>query len=221
MMRAWLAAVLLGLPAIGCRRSAGLQACVAGANRQAAASTNSTLTAVPGIRVGHHTLERTADRLHGRARRRRCRRRRLAARRRPGHSRNRSARSAEHRSTRSTPSCCPAAARSGSMPRPGVVRWLEERGIGWPTAAGRVPIVTGAILFDLGVGSNPKIRPAADCGYRAAQGATDRTGRRGQRRRGRGRDGRQVRRRPADESRHRLRRASRCRTASSSRPSSR
>ncbi len=57
----------------------------------------------------------------------------------------------------------------------GVVRWLEERGIGWPTAGrARVPIVTGAILFDLGVGSNPKIRPAADCGYRAAQGATER-----------------------------------------------
>jgi L-aminopeptidase/D-esterase-like protein len=56
----------------------------------------------------------------------------------------------------------------------GVVRWLEERGVGWPTAAGRVPIVSGAILFDLGVGGNPKIRPTADCGYRAAQGATDR-----------------------------------------------
>jgi L-aminopeptidase/D-esterase-like protein len=56
----------------------------------------------------------------------------------------------------------------------GVVRWLEERGVGWPTAAGRVPIVTGAILFDLGVGGDSKIRPTADCGYRAAQGATDR-----------------------------------------------
>ena len=56
----------------------------------------------------------------------------------------------------------------------GVVRWLEEHGIGWPTAAGRVPIVTGAILFDLAVGGNPKIRPTADCGYRAAQ-ARDRS----------------------------------------------
>jgi L-aminopeptidase/D-esterase-like protein len=50
----------------------------------------------------------------------------------------------------------------------GVVRYLEERGIGFPTAAGRVPIVPGAILFDLGVGGDPKVRPTADCGYRAA-----------------------------------------------------
>ena len=56
----------------------------------------------------------------------------------------------------------------------GVVRFLEERGIGWPTAAGRVPIVAGAILFDLAVGGNPKIRPTADCGYRAAAAAADR-----------------------------------------------
>jgi L-aminopeptidase/D-esterase-like protein len=53
----------------------------------------------------------------------------------------------------------------------GVVRFLDERGIGYPTAAGPVPIVPAAILFDLGVG-NPRIRPNADCGYRAASGAT-------------------------------------------------
>ena len=36
--------------------------------------------------------------------------------------------------------------------RAGVVRWLEERNIGWPVgAAGVVPIVPAAILFDLGV----------------------------------------------------------------------
>ena len=56
----------------------------------------------------------------------------------------------------------------------GVVRFLEERGVGWQTAAGRVPIVAGAILFDLGIGGNPKIRPTADCGYRAAAAAADR-----------------------------------------------
>jgi L-aminopeptidase/D-esterase-like protein len=37
-----------------------------------------------------------------------------------------------------------------------------------------VPIVAGAILFDLGIGGNPKVRPTADCGYRAAAAATDR-----------------------------------------------
>jgi L-aminopeptidase/D-esterase-like protein len=55
----------------------------------------------------------------------------------------------------------------------GVVRWLEERKVGFPTSAGPVPIVPAAILFDLGIGK-PEIRPTADCGYRAAQGASGR-----------------------------------------------
>ena len=55
----------------------------------------------------------------------------------------------------------------------GVMRYLEERGIGYETRAGKVPIVPAAILFDLGVGGNPQIRPNADCGYRAAGAATD------------------------------------------------
>jgi L-aminopeptidase/D-esterase-like protein len=36
-----------------------------------------------------------------------------------------------------------------------------------------VPIVPAAILFDLGVGGRPEIRPGADCGYNAAKAATD------------------------------------------------
>lgn len=56
----------------------------------------------------------------------------------------------------------------------GVVRYLEERNIGWPVGRdGVVPIVPAAILFDLGFGGNPKVRPTADCGYRAASTATD------------------------------------------------
>ena len=56
----------------------------------------------------------------------------------------------------------------------GVVRYLEERKIGWKVgAAGVVPIVPSAILFDLGFGGDPKIRPTADCGYKAAQAASD------------------------------------------------
>jgi len=54
----------------------------------------------------------------------------------------------------------------------GVMRYLDERGIGFPTGVARVPIVPAAILFDLGVGGKPEIRPAADCGYRAAQAAS-------------------------------------------------
>jgi L-aminopeptidase/D-esterase-like protein len=55
----------------------------------------------------------------------------------------------------------------------GTVRYLEERGIGWRVgAAGVVPIVPAAILFDLGFGGDAKIRPTADCGYRAAAAAS-------------------------------------------------
>ena len=55
----------------------------------------------------------------------------------------------------------------------GTVRYLEEKNVGWKVgASGVVPIVPAAILFDLGFGGNPKVRPTADCGYRAAVAAT-------------------------------------------------
>jgi L-aminopeptidase/D-esterase-like protein len=58
--------------------------------------------------------------------------------------------------------------------RHGVVRYLEERNIGWRVgAAGVVPIVPGAILFDLGFGGSPRVRPTEECGYRAASAATN------------------------------------------------
>ena len=52
----------------------------------------------------------------------------------------------------------------------GVMRYLDERGVGYRTRAARVPIVPAAILYDLGVG-DPAVRPGADCGYRAARAA--------------------------------------------------
>lgn len=54
----------------------------------------------------------------------------------------------------------------------GVVRYLRERGFGFPTRAAAVPIVPAAILYDLGLG-DPSIWPDAEAGYRAAQAATD------------------------------------------------
>ena len=54
----------------------------------------------------------------------------------------------------------------------GTVRWLEEHDMGWDVRIAKVPIVPAAILFDLPVGGNPKIRPTADCGYRAAAAAS-------------------------------------------------
>jgi L-aminopeptidase/D-esterase-like protein len=52
----------------------------------------------------------------------------------------------------------------------GVMRYLEERDIGYETSGGRVPIVSAAVLFDLAIG-DPKIRPGADEGYKACLAA--------------------------------------------------
>jgi len=53
----------------------------------------------------------------------------------------------------------------------GVVKYLEEKHVGFSTAAGVVPIVPAAILYDLQVGKG-SIRPGPDCGYAAARSAT-------------------------------------------------
>src|SRR5262249_27550989 len=53
----------------------------------------------------------------------------------------------------------------------GVMRYLEEHGIGFDMRVARVPIAPAAILFDLGVG-DPKIRPDAEAGFRACKAAT-------------------------------------------------
>ncbi|HVR30837.1 MAG TPA: P1 family peptidase [Thermoanaerobaculia bacterium] len=53
----------------------------------------------------------------------------------------------------------------------GVMRYLEERGVGYAVGPVRVPIVPAAALFDLAVG-DPSIRPDAACGYQAARAAT-------------------------------------------------
>ncbi len=52
----------------------------------------------------------------------------------------------------------------------GVVRWCEERGIGFATRAGPVPIVVGMVIYDLGVG-DPSVRPGPEEGYAACEAA--------------------------------------------------
>jgi L-aminopeptidase/D-esterase-like protein len=52
----------------------------------------------------------------------------------------------------------------------GVMRWLEERGRGVTMGGGVVPIVPGAVIFDLPVGGWD-CRPTADFGYAAADNA--------------------------------------------------
>lgn len=49
----------------------------------------------------------------------------------------------------------------------GVMRWCEEHGIGFPTRQRKIPIVSAAVLYDLGVGS-ASAAPDAEVGYAAA-----------------------------------------------------
>src|SRR5439155_834659 len=49
----------------------------------------------------------------------------------------------------------------------GVMRWLEERGVGFATGPTVVPHVPGAFLFDLSVGDG-RARPTREMGYEAA-----------------------------------------------------
>jgi L-aminopeptidase/D-esterase-like protein len=53
----------------------------------------------------------------------------------------------------------------------GVVRWLEERGVGFDVMVTKVPIVPAAVLLDLLIGRYD-IRPDADAGYAACEAAT-------------------------------------------------
>jgi L-aminopeptidase/D-esterase-like protein len=52
----------------------------------------------------------------------------------------------------------------------GVMRWLEEQGIGFNVGVGVVPIVASAVLFDLDIG-RADVRPGPDAGYAACQAA--------------------------------------------------
>src|SRR5579862_4125745 len=60
----------------------------------------------------------------------------------------------------------------------GVMRYLEEKGFGYPVGRGAngsprvVPIVPAAILMDLGYGGDWKIRPTAENGYQACVAAS-------------------------------------------------
>ncbi len=52
----------------------------------------------------------------------------------------------------------------------GVMRWLDERGIGLAAGPARVPIVPAAVLFDLWLG-DAAVRPDAAAGYAACDAA--------------------------------------------------
>jgi L-aminopeptidase/D-esterase-like protein len=156
-------AVMLAIAAgVGIVRSAAL-------TQPAATSMNDTLTAVSGIRVGHHTLGNAPTG---------C-----------------TVVLAEAGATAGVDirGMAPATAETdlldpvnlvqqvhaivlsgrsafGLDARSGVMRYLEEKRIGFPFGTAFVPIVPAASLFDLGVG-DPMIRPTAECGYQAARNA--------------------------------------------------
>lgn len=54
----------------------------------------------------------------------------------------------------------------------GAMAYLEEQNIGFDVQVAKVPIVGGAVLFDLGVGDH-RIRPDFQMGYQAAKAASD------------------------------------------------
>jgi len=130
---------------------------------------NATLTAVPGIKVGHHTLtERPTGctvilaeagatagvDVRGSA---------------PG------TRETDLLNPVNTVQMVHAIVLSGGSAfgldaASGVMKYLDEKNIGFRVGQVVVPIVPAAILYDLGIGDS-KIRPTADCGYQAARDA--------------------------------------------------
>jgi L-aminopeptidase/D-esterase-like protein len=135
------------------------------------APANSTLTAVPGIKVGHHTL---TERPTG------C----TVVLAEAGVTAGVDVRGSAP-ATRETDLLSPvnlvqiahAIVLSGGSAfgldsASGVMRYLEERRIGFEFGPAHVPIVPAAAIFDLSVGDG-RIRPGADCGYQAARAATD------------------------------------------------
>ncbi len=58
----------------------------------------------------------------------------------------------------------------------GVMRYLEEEDVGHRVGSKVIPIVVGAILYDLGLEGEERIRPGPDCGYAAASSASNSMG---------------------------------------------
>jgi len=154
--------------------AAALSLVVASTTAQTSSSgaTNATLTAVDGIKVGHHTLSErptgcTVILVDG-----------------PGAAGGVSQRGGAP-GTRETDLLHPlnmvdqvnaivlaGGSAFGLDAASGTVRWLEEHNIGFDVRIAKVPIVPAAILFDLPVGGSPKIHPTADCGYQATTAAS-------------------------------------------------
>jgi L-aminopeptidase/D-esterase-like protein len=135
--------------------------------------TNKGLTAVEGIRVGHHTLsERPTGctvvvvdgdgAIGGYAQRGGA----------PG-TRDTELLNPQNAVERVNALFLTGGSAYGLSVGDGVSRYMEEQKTGFKIAGTVVPIVPGAVLMDLWFGGKSTIRPSADCGYRAASTATD------------------------------------------------
>ena len=135
--------------------------------------TNKGLTAVQGIRVGHHTLsERPTGctvvvldgdgAIGGYAQRGGA----------PG-TRDTELLNPQNAVERVNAIFLTGGSAYGLSVGDGVSRYMEERKAGFKIAGTVVPIVPGAVLMDLWFGGKSNIRPGADCGYSAASTATD------------------------------------------------
>lgn len=149
--------------------AAAIAAVVTGASAQSPAK---GITAVPGVRVGHHTLDErptgcTVVVIDGEGAVGGVSQRGGA----PG-TRETDLLQTSQLVERVNAVVLSGGSAFGLAAADGVMRYLEERKIGYKTGAGVVPIVPAAILYDLGFGGDARIRPTADCGYRAAAAAT-------------------------------------------------
>ena len=129
---------------------------------------NSTLTAVPGISVGHASAAqaatgctvilgpfRAAVDVRGQA----------------SGTRQLDSLTPNHLVPRVDALLLTGGSAYGLAAADGVSRWLEEQGRGFQTAAGRVAIVPSAVIFDLGRGRSER-RPDPAMGYAACEAAT-------------------------------------------------
>jgi L-aminopeptidase/D-esterase-like protein len=134
------------------------------------APSNSTLTLIPGIRVGHRTLSArptgcTVVLTDGGATGGIAQR--GAA---PG-TRETSLARLVHQAETIDAIVLAGGSAFGLDAADGVVRWLDERAGSRPRTP-RIPIVPAAVLIDLWVGNQPSVRPDAECGYQAAASAS-------------------------------------------------
>ena len=61
----------------------------------------------------------------------------------------------------------------GLATREGVMRHLRESNIGYLAGDQKIPLVTGAAIYDLGIDGFKNITPGAQCGYKASLDASD------------------------------------------------